>query len=542
MAVNGFMLNEKSLSCTLCSKLCLERDATILTHHHSNFCMECLQQLNISNSEITCLCNEKTQLAKNQICNLEKNILKDVKTVKLCPKHSKELSLFCKVHNIGNLCTKCFEECHLNCENNTQENLLEKYIDEDKSYHKAIYNRIDQLQKIWILKVEKNFTALKKKVQDVSDKRINILNDLFKQDITLKKNCDELKEFLNKKIEFELLNDFSLNYSLENMDYIQRFVKGGRKLQFSAKCKTDKEINYAIEMIHSNSDVESIDLSCNKKLGDDKFSKIFQQLYKSSTVLKELKCSNCDLSENNMEAIENLISNCSNIEKINISKNSNKGTGISKIVHGLFNSSNSLKELNFSFCDLDKSTTKNIGILLNCCNSIENIDLSGNLRIANRITCVFLGLLNSTNTLKEIHLLGCDLAENECINIGHMLMNFPKIEIINISENENMGNGVSSICSGLVTSADSLKEIYMRNCNLDGYQSSCLGNLLKNCSKFKIIDLSGNSKMTFGFFNICQGLLRSSNTLEEILFIGCDLKRKQRKQLEKMFHNKNVFL
>ncbi|CAD5126625.1 unnamed protein product [Dimorphilus gyrociliatus] len=253
-------------------------------------------------------------------------------------------------------------------------------------------------------------------------------------------------------------------------------------------------------------------------------------LEKSSSTLKELNFSDCDLTEKLCKPIEKLLNECCQIELFNISDN-RLGTGIQNICNGLEKSSSTLKELNFSDCDLTEKLCKPIEKLLNECCQIELFNISDN-RLGTGIQNICNGLEKSSATLKELNFSNCDLKGENWDFFEIQMRKFCNLEVINLKNNKKIGNGFLSICSGFANSGTTLKEINLSNCNITKSYCSSLQILLSLCSSLEIIDLSLNSCMGKGLSDIINSLKRSSKTLREISLSKCNITEKRCKEIK----------
>lgn len=278
--------------------------------------------------------------------------------------------------------------------------------------------------------------------------------------------------------------------------------------------------------------LEKISLIWNKNMGKG-LSCICEGLISSSNTLKEINLSCCSLDEIQTDHIAKLLINCGKIEAIRLDCNYNMGVGFSSICHGLKNSSSTLEEITLSYCDLSENQCGDIGNVLRYCRNIKKLDLCSNKNMGKGLSIVCNGLENSLSTLCNISFSMCNLNLEQCKCIGQLLTKCYKIEKINLQENENMNNGLLNICNGLSNSSNILKEINLSFCKLNENQSKNVGKLLTVCSTIEIIDLRQNEEMGNGLLDICNGLLNSSNTLKRI-DLSCNLNENQRKSFKKL--------
>ncbi|CAD5126962.1 unnamed protein product [Dimorphilus gyrociliatus] len=272
--------------------------------------------------------------------------------------------------------------------------------------------------------------------------------------------------------------------------------------------------------------LQKIDLTGNDEMRDG-LSEICKGLVQSSTTLKECHLSFCNITISQAKHFGNMLQKCSKIEKLDFSGNNQTENELEYICNGLVKSSNTLKVIDFGSCDLDNNQSTIIAKLLQKCSKIEEINLSMNENMGKGLQKICDSLIQSSNTLKEIDFSDCNLTETQAGNIGNMLKKLSKIESINLHNNVNMGNGLINICNGLVQSSNTLKYLNLGKCNLSKIQAAKIGKMLQNCSAINSIDLNYSNCMENGLIDICYGLLQSSNTLKLLYLVNCNINESQ---------------
>ncbi|CAD5118051.1 unnamed protein product [Dimorphilus gyrociliatus] len=543
-ATNSYIIDEENLICAICLDIWLEKDPRILPCQHT-FCRECLEKLAIHNTQITCcLCKVKHKIPKGKIVKIKKNSLKsslqNVSTVeKLCIKHKKEASLYCKTHKIVDLCSKCCEINHFECDINTMKNqekrlkLMNSYEESEKEMIKNQLKEIDDIEIIWINKIKEQFQLIKKQLDTIGKKKITEFKNVL-QNLHCNENLKELIDiFLKGKTNVKLLNEPEVCYKIEQFNrktlYSFRAEKDSSNsfIDFSQNCKNTDDVQRLMKLLEGNTKIETIDISNNIKVGDN-LREICEQLQNSSNSLREIIFEKCNLNEQQCFYIGKMLLKCSRIESIRLGGNSNMGNGLLYICEGVESFVNSLKRINFNYCQFNNHQCYFIKNLLLTCSNLEVIDLGQNRNMGDDgLQEICQSLEKSSNCLKEINFYCCNLNEKQCNSIGKLLMNCSKIELINLAWNFNMENGLNNICNGLSHSVNSLTVLNFALCNLKEKSCSLIENLLKSCCNIEKINLSENKEMGKGLILICQSLEKSANSLKDIDLSLCDLSQDQ---------------
>lgn len=319
-----------------------------------------------------------------------------------------------------------------------------------------------------------------------------------------------------------------------------------REIHFSRCDLQDSQCKVIGKLLSNCHKIELVDLSNNGNSieyqnGDIKngWYDICSGLMNASENIKVIDFSWCDLNASQCEEIGKLLLNCINLKEVNLSGNDNMGNGWSDICQGLSKSSNSLTELSLCGHILSEIECQYMSSLLVNFKNIEIVNLSYNNFMQNGWLDICTGLTTASNALREIRIDDCAIDEENCKDIGNLLQNCYKIEIIDLSRNCNMEDGLTDICKGLLSSSNTLQNIYLSDCNLNEKDCENIGNLLVRCNKIKVIDLSHNDNISQGFTYVCDGLMGSTENFRRLYLTNCALDEKSYEKLRKIFSNCN---
>ncbi|CAD5126885.1 unnamed protein product [Dimorphilus gyrociliatus] len=313
-----------------------------------------------------------------------------------------------------------------------------------------------------------------------------------------------------------------------------------KQINLSDSNLKDDQVKCLGTMLKECSSLESIDLSMNRKLGSG-FKFIFDGLGFLAKCLKCINVSDCNLTENEGKYLGKLLKKCKYIEDIDLSYNWQMGYGFRLILNGLLLSANTLKQFKVSHCNLDMFQGIYLGRTLREFCSVVNIDISSNHKMELAVGFICGTCRSFSKTLQQINISSCKLASDDAKILGNTLQQCPSIVKLDLSNNSRIGKDeFQTICDGLESSANTLKEINFSHCDLHEEQAISLGDTFQKCSSLEYINLNGNTNMGKGFQIICQGLLSSAKTLQQINIYNCNLMDDDGKYLGNIFQNSSL--
>lgn len=543
MEFNRYFIDEENLICAICLECWVDRDPRMLQCQHT-FCFECIQGLDIVDSHLTCpICKEKFQISRRKVGKLQKNLFRNclIKqgksyTEEMCPKHDQEGPIFCETHQQVNICIKCLNESHKDCKIITIENyrkrdkmiknLIEKINVQEKCVEKLIDKARNRVLKEYCMMRQntiKSFNGLRNffintfKNDPLQDEVVCLLrdfienhevaiipeisNDELSTDFTsIYENLYNIYKPTNNISFLKMVNNFQFSFKLIEMNDLSELQMIYDKFRplFLIQIQNDNPNFFHLEnsnisrndwiviykILQKNFKISKIHISRNSFLNDG-FDNLLTALENSISTLTEIKINNSCLTCDQAKRLGNFLINCGKIESISLSLNSNMESGLSVICNGLIKSFNVLKSLDFSYCNIDEEQSRSIVLLLKQCIQIEDIYFMSNQQIGNGLLKIFEALHGSSNTIKDINLANCDLNEIHCEYLGNLLNECSNLQKIDLSDNKIMGKGFSHVCNGLLKSANSLLNLNLNGTDLSGYQENYLKKLLAVCTKIE---------------------------------------------------------
>lgn len=259
---------------------------------------------------------------------------------------------------------------------------------------------------------------LLKSKETLVELKISNLNSIFslKTFLNIFKSVKnfQILYFLNCKFSYNRVENMFLeeknhsNEEDESNDY--SYLINIRKFKLY-QCKFHISEFKSIEnMLKNMEKLEIVDLSYNKFMILN-FSNLFNCLIYSTKNLKQVILTDCDLKFENCEYLGKLLHECWNIEKLLLDQNQNMADGLIYVCQGLINSSKTLKRISFENCNLSVEHCKFIGKFITDCSNIEYIQLSENEKIRDGFKYILNGLINCFTTLKRVELSFCYLSE-----------------------------------------------------------------------------------------------------------------------------------
>ncbi|CAD5123385.1 DgyrCDS11741 [Dimorphilus gyrociliatus] len=275
------------------------------------------------------------------------------------------------------------------------------------------------------------------------------------------------------------------------------YCKNIKSLNFS-KCSLNNAQAISLGKCLKNlSNIENLCLSENKNM-ESGFGDICNGLETSSNCLKHLNLDWCNLSSTKAEKLGKSLEHCCFLETLSLRESENMGDGFTEICLGLTKSSECLKSIDLSWCNLSENQAKKLAKCLQKCSRFESLLAEGNSKMDLQLYAVFSSLKTSSESFKYLNLNWCDMTENQAKRLGECLLNFSSLESLSLKFNKSMGIGFSNICDGLKSSSNSIKTLQFDECNLNTYQAKCLGECLRSCSNIESLSLYQNPDIGSG--------------------------------------------
>ncbi|CAD5126730.1 DgyrCDS14786 [Dimorphilus gyrociliatus] len=298
-----------------------------------------------------------------------------------------------------------------------------------------------------------------------------------------------------------------------------------KQIMLISCCLNFKQVEHLGKFLSMCSSIEVINVSKNQTMGK-RFEALCEGLKSSFRTLKQISFSSCDLSCRQTECLGKTLRKFLSLEVIDLSDNQSVGYKFESIFEGVKSSSTSLKCIDLRKCNLNYSQTISLKKTFKHYSTLKILDSPLNEGTEMFFKICF-GLKSSLNTLKRIDLPSCNLNTHQADYIGEIFKLCFLLRVINLSSNVTMGRGFKNICHGLKTSSKNLREISLNNCDLTFNQAEWLGEIFRHCSSLELINLSRNPNMGNGVMMICDGLKNSLKTLKQIDLKQCDLNDNQ---------------
>lgn len=344
-----------------------------------------------------------------------------------------------------------------------------------------------------------------------------------------------LGNLLERNTEIEQV-DFSFNQNIDISIICQSLLKSSKTLKsiIMADCIVNEEYCKELsDLLKQCSCIETIDLSSNRNIHSG-IEEICNGLILSCNTLKSFNFRLNELKEYQCEYIKKLFENCNSMEKVYLSNNLQMENGFIKIVNSLKNCSKTLKLLDFGNCVLEETKCKSIQSLLKDCSNINSITVSCNSQMDTGFLDILQGLKASKRNLRYIGVSSCQLSEESCKEFGKFLRSCTSIEKVLLDGNRNMKTGFKEICDGLSTSSNTLKSLHVELCQLNENQSMNLAALLSKCYKIEEFGFNWNCRHESCIHHLCRGLANSWNTLKIIRFESRSLRPNTIKELKEL--------
>ncbi|XP_053467948.1 leucine-rich repeat-containing protein 31 isoform X2 [Ictalurus furcatus] len=219
---------------------------------------------------------------------------------------------------------------------------------------------------------------------------------------------------------------------------------------------------------------------------------------------QSLSLSHCDLTATDAVELGTMLPFLNQLEVMDLSWNDLLGGSLNALsVH--MQHVGKLKVLKLSGCRLTTQDLGALGETLDCVPLLETLDLSWNAGIGGGNLHFLTDHLHSTGTLRELHLLDCQLSETDSVALAEALLLLPCLEVLDLSNNKLQVRALENIGSSLC-SAPQLKTLKMSRCGLNQESLAILGEKMKFLVGLERLDLSCNKECGGGFAAMASGL------------------------------------
>ncbi|TUS40678.1 Ski-like protein [Bagarius yarrelli] len=219
---------------------------------------------------------------------------------------------------------------------------------------------------------------------------------------------------------------------------------------------------------------------------------------------RNLSLSHCDLTATDMLEIGTLLPFLSQLEVLDLSWNELLGGSLKALtVH--MQHVGKLKVLKLSGCRLTAGDLTALGETLDHVPMLEMLDLSWNAGIGGGHLHFLTERLHCTSSLRELHLLDCQLSETDSVALAEALLHLPSLEVLDLSSNTLQVEVIEKISSSLI-STPHLKTLKMSRCGLNQESLTLLGETLRFLVGLEHLDVSCNKECGGGFGPVAFGL------------------------------------
>ncbi|CAD5116687.1 unnamed protein product [Dimorphilus gyrociliatus] len=274
--------------------------------------------------------------------------------------------------------------------------------------------------------------------------------------------------------------------------------------------------------------LESVNFSGNSKMGVG-LNEIIKSFEKSCNTLKDINFSSCNLREDQAECLANCIKKCSNLNSLNLSLNTKMKQGFKSIALAMRNSGKSVEHLNFSSCNLSRDQAASLKEFLDICTNLKTINLTENPNMQDSLEELLLIL---SKTLVYLNLSFCKLSLNQIKSLESYLSQSPTIEVLLLRGSLNSLN-INYLIRGLDYIVRTLKIIDISLNSIKSQQQQPLETVLGKCSNLTTIDFSCCVYTTKEILNWQEMIELSSNSLQNLALSNCFLSKSSAESLAK---------
>ncbi|XP_015225557.1 PREDICTED: leucine-rich repeat-containing protein 31 isoform X1 [Cyprinodon variegatus] len=212
-----------------------------------------------------------------------------------------------------------------------------------------------------------------------------------------------------------------------------------------------------------------------------------------------LSLANCDLTATDLLELASLLQFLPQLEEMDVSWNELIGGSLTTLTSHLQHVSR-IRTLKLCSCRLNADDVAALGEALTSVPLLELLDLSWNSSVGGGSLQSLLGRLPPS--LRELHLVACQLTALDAAALGELMAILPKICVLDISCNPELtqeaeGGGFRELASSLSHTV-SLTTLRLQACGLTADSLYALGNSLRCLPSLRELDLSRNRGLVGG--------------------------------------------
>lgn len=522
-------MENENYCCGICCKSWIDKDPRILPCQHS-FCFECLEYLPLNNFNITCpVCKVNVYIEDGDIYALTKNQSDDNHGYHKEKENRQKNETSLKLDNFQPsetntddtdfLCV--LETATTSFEISSKTEKLENSFYSSINIIDFLLNQIKKDSSI-VIKGVKFHRFDKNIIEFLSNHTINLENLYCNKNFIKKENIHHISSLIKQNVNIKII-DLSKNeeFGCINNDIFRNLWNSSETLQdlILFKCKLQEDdIKNLSSLLQICKSLKNINLGMNEQIGHSN-REFFENFYNFAATLESLNLFKCNLNEENIRTISDLLIHCTNLKNINFGSNKNFGITTNSVFKNLCQSSATLENLNFSDCDLDGESIKDLPLLLYNCSNLKSFNFSSNRKIGSTTLPIFKNLSHSSATLENLDFV-YGLNGTNLKNLSNLLLKCTQIKSINLSGNGYVGETSHLIFQRLIHSAATLKILKLNGC-LNDENLSSLSNLLSHCNNLE--DIQFCAKRIGSCKSIFENLGKSSATLQHLNLSSCNL-------------------
>ncbi|XP_051874431.1 leucine-rich repeat-containing protein 31 [Pristis pectinata] len=262
--------------------------------------------------------------------------------------------------------------------------------------------------------------------------------------------------------------------------------------------------------------IEKIDLSWNSDLGGN--LSLFSQKLQPCSTLKILKLVDCNLTREDGIALGKALSVTTNLEILDLSMNKSVGCGLATLFQELRHVPH-LQVLKLYNCGLTQDSIQDLGIALNYVPGMKKMVLSCN-GIGGGFKETATHLLNVTQ-LQVFDVHDCSLTEGDISALTQIIPLLKNLQVLNLALNKNIGDAVRHLIAR-IRFLPRFKDLTASNCNLTKESIVELADTLPNMTELETLDLSWN-KCLGGNLGVLIQMLQNETRLRVLKLCSCNL-------------------
>ncbi|XP_066228706.1 NACHT, LRR and PYD domains-containing protein 5 [Saccopteryx leptura] len=271
-----------------------------------------------------------------------------------------------------------------------------------------------------------------------------------------------------------------------------------------------------------NSNIKYLDLE-STHLNDEGIMVAYEALKHPHCMLESLRLDHCGLTHTCCPVIAQILVTSTSLKSLSLAGNKVANQGVACLCESLKVSQCTVQKLILGNCGLAAADCQDLASLLISYPSLTHLDLSDNRLGAQGVALLCRALKLFTCALQRLLLRGCSLDVVGCGFLALGLMSNRHLTHLSLSMNPLGDDGVNLLCEVMVETSCHLQDLELAKCHLTAMCCKNLSDVITRSKHLWSLDLAANALGDSGVAALCEALKQKATTLRRLGLQACEL-------------------